>query len=71
MSISSITLLDICLAFLGVFIVGSLLRPKQTAPLPPGPRGWPLIGNVFDMPPSHEWLTFSKWGETWGVYMAI
>lgn len=32
----------------------------------PGPKGWPIIGNVLDMPSSHEWLTFSKWAYTFG-----
>ena len=33
---------------------------------PPGPKGLPLIGNILDMPQSHEWLTYSKWAQQWG-----
>lgn len=33
----------------------------------PGPQGLPIIGNVLDMPSSHEWLTFSKWADTFGT----
>ena len=47
----------------------TVLRPRKPAPLPPGPRGLPLIGNVLDMPSEKEWLTFAEWGEEWGVYM--
>lgn len=25
--------------------------------LPPGPRGVPLVGNLFEIPKSHLWLT--------------
>ncbi|KAJ7823535.1 cytochrome P450 [Mycena leptocephala] len=39
--------------------------------LPPGPTGWPLIGNVLDMPKSHSWKTFALWGEIYGGIMSI
>ncbi|KAI0736096.1 cytochrome P450 [Fomitopsis betulina] len=39
--------------------------------LPPGPPGWPVIGNIFDIPKSHEWQTFAEWGKTWGDIMSI
>jgi hypothetical protein len=37
--------------------------------LPPGPTGWPLIGNVLDMPKSHSWKTFALWGEIYGLHL--
>jgi len=64
----AIHLLDVGLAFSGLFILWILLRPKK-APLPPGPKGLPILGNIFDMPVDQEWLTFAKWGEEFGVYM--
>ncbi|EIN08748.1 cytochrome P450 [Punctularia strigosozonata HHB-11173 SS5] len=41
--------------------------------LPPGPKGYPLIGNLFDVPDHHEWETYSKWGEEHGdiVYVKV
>ncbi|OCH88084.1 O-methylsterigmatocystin oxidoreductase [Obba rivulosa] len=27
-------------------------------PYPPGPRGWPVIGNVLDIPVSYPWITY-------------
>lgn len=33
---------------------------------PPGPKGLPLLGNALDLPSTHQWLAFSKWGEQYG-----
>jgi hypothetical protein len=66
------TILDAGLILTGLFILQRLLaRQKQKAPLPPGPKRWPLIGNLLDMPTSKEWLTFTDWGEKWGEWLSI
>ncbi|KAF8145798.1 cytochrome P450, partial [Mycena galopus ATCC 62051] len=45
-------------------------RTKKV-PLPPGPKGYPLIGNVFDMPASQSWKKFLELGERYGGIMSI
>ena len=35
-------------------------------PLPPGPKGYPLIGNAFDMPLQNSWLVYEEWCTTYG-----
>lgn len=35
--------------------------------LPPGPRGLPLIANMFDMPTEYQWLTFTEWAKKFGA----
>ncbi|KAH9928065.1 cytochrome P450 [Fomitopsis serialis] len=35
------------------------------------PTGWPVIGNILDMPSSYEWKTFARWGERWGDIMSV
>jgi hypothetical protein len=51
----------------------TLFALTATFPLPPGPRGYPLVGNLFDMPSLHSqsWLTFAKWGEEYGIVYTV
>ncbi|KAK0469549.1 cytochrome P450 [Desarmillaria tabescens] len=35
-------------------------------PFPPGPKGLPLIRNLWDIPTEHQWLTYSRWSATYG-----
>jgi hypothetical protein len=36
-------------------------------PLPPGPKGFPVIGSLFDMPTERTWLEFDRWFKTYGM----
>ncbi|KAK0212284.1 hypothetical protein DFS33DRAFT_1248428, partial [Desarmillaria ectypa] len=33
---------------------------------PLGPKGLPLIGNLWGIPVNHPWLAFAKWSSTCG-----
>lgn len=51
-------------------IVFLWFRYRRTArKLPPGPKGYPLIGNVFDMMVSEMWVVAQKWGRTYGALL--
>ncbi|KAJ7166879.1 cytochrome P450 [Mycena filopes] len=38
---------------------------RRRASLPPGPKGFPLIGNFYDVPKTEEWLTFMEMSRTY------
>ncbi|KAG5716246.1 O-methylsterigmatocystin oxidoreductase [Termitomyces sp. T112] len=63
--------IDVFCAFLGVYLLGKLFHRAQRGPLPPGPKGYPLIGNILDMPSKQEWATFAQWGERYGQICSI
>jgi hypothetical protein len=37
-------------------------------PLPPGPKGYPLIGNLFDIPVERPWVVYDEWRKTYGKH---
>jgi hypothetical protein len=56
------------------FIVFKKLTKGQNGnpnghPLPPGPRGYPIIGNLFDMPLDRAWIVYDEWRQTYGERM--
>jgi len=43
-------------------------RSKSHSRFPPGPRGRPLVGNLFDMPKEKEWLAYAEMSEKYGAF---
>ncbi|RDB16524.1 O-methylsterigmatocystin oxidoreductase [Hypsizygus marmoreus] len=66
-------LLYLCasLSILTLFTVKRIYALRTRLPLPPGPRGWPIIGNLFDMPQDVPWRTFSHWGREYGEISSV
>lgn len=52
------------LAILGFLVF--LTRRRSRYRFPPGPRGLPFWGNVFDLPEEEKWLTYLQWSHAYG-----
>ncbi|KAI0062807.1 cytochrome P450 [Artomyces pyxidatus] len=53
----------LCMDILSL-IAALALSPTGTPPL--GPRGWPIIGNAFQLPREKHWLKYHAWAKEYG-----
>ncbi|CAL1709840.1 unnamed protein product [Somion occarium] len=58
---------------IAVLLVCRRIRPQVYLSLPPGPRPWPIIGNLLDFPSAAPWTTFDRLGKTYGdvIHMRV
>ena len=61
--------------FFGCIVLRQLIKSRsgnpKGLPLPPGPKGYPLIGNLFDMPIVNPWLVYDEWRKIYGKSLII
>jgi hypothetical protein len=62
------------LSILSLYSVGLFLRKQRalkTAPYPPGPRGYPIVHNLLDIPTGKTpWADYAELGKKYGTLTA-
>jgi hypothetical protein len=58
--------LTLASVILGCAALSRLARWRSRSHLPPGPKGYPIIGNLLDLPPTHAWEKFGDLGKQYG-----
>lgn len=60
-------------AVVAIYVSSRLLRKSNSRPLPPGPKGLPIIGNVNDMPKpgEAEWQHWLKHKDLYGPISSV
>ncbi len=56
-----------CVVVVIVFQWLRFLRSRRDMNAPPGPKGYPIIGNVFDMMVPEIWVVAQEWGRKYGA----
>ncbi|KAH9934272.1 cytochrome P450 [Fomitopsis serialis] len=53
----------LCIA---AYLAMQAVLATRTKPYPPGPRGWPVIRNLLQIPQNKPWLVYAAWADTYG-----
>ena len=61
-----IALLALLSSFFSLFF-----RKPPPRRLPPGPKPWPLFGNVTDLRPKELWLLATDWAKRYGPSLSL
>lgn len=63
---SSVYVLAIAAAAFAFYFIRSRVSNPRNLPLPPGPKGLPFLGAIYDVPQEIAWKTFREWGKKYG-----
>ena len=61
--------LAVLATLLGSLIVYYVTLKRSTAPLPPGPKKLPILGNLFNFPQTNPHIVYSSWSKQLGTVL--
>ena len=69
MQFPNITAIDLLVVFVSVYAALAFQDNKRRRglPYPPGPRSWPIIGNLLDVPSRNPWAAYAEMSKTYGA----
>ena len=67
-AIHFITVVDIVLASAFFYILSAFRDhlKRRGIPYPPGPKPWPIIGNLLDSPKQSQWTAYTEMSKKYG-----
>jgi hypothetical protein len=59
----SLAIILVALSSLAIGLISHYSAKRKVAQviLPPGPKGWPVVGNILGMPSTFQWKTYKQW----------
>ncbi|KAH9056253.1 cytochrome P450 [Lactarius vividus] len=57
---------NVALAVVALWLLKKVTEKKPLGRQIPGPKGWPIIGNLLDVPTELEYQVFSRWQKKYG-----
>ena len=58
---------NVALAVIALWLLKKVSEKKPLGRPIPGPKGWPIIGNLLDVPTELEYQVFSRWQKKYGA----
>ena len=64
-----VQVINVALGVLALWLIKKVTEKKPLGRPIPGPKGWPIIGNLFDVPNEVEYKVFSQWRQKYGEWI--